>query len=40
MVPLTAGVGALMGTYMVGPRKSNTMVPGNILLTLLGTGML
>jgi len=40
VVHLTAGVGALVAAYMVGPRKNTTMVPGNILLTLLGTGML
>merc|ERR1712078_918527 len=35
-----AGVGALVAAYMVGPRKNTAMVPGNLLLTLLGTGML
>merc|ERR1712091_512310 len=40
VVHVTAGVGALMGAYVVGPRQNNQMVPGNLLLTLLGTGML
>ena len=40
VVHITAGIGALVAAIVVGPRKENRMVPGNILLTLLGTGML
>uniref|UniRef100_A0A7R9TKY3 Ammonium transporter n=1 Tax=Prasinoderma coloniale TaxID=156133 RepID=A0A7R9TKY3_9VIRI len=40
VVHVTAGVGALVACHVLGPRKNNTMVPGNILMTLLGTGML
>lgn len=40
VVHVTAGVGALVAAIVVGPRKKNQMVAGNILLTLLGTGML
>ena len=40
VVHVTAGVGALVAACVVGPRRNATMVPGNLLLTLLGTGML
>lgn len=40
VVHITAGIGALVGAIVLGPRKDNRMVPGNLVLTVLGTGML
>ena len=40
VVHITAGIGALVGCAVLGPRKDNRMVTGNLLLTVLGTGML
>jgi|TARA_B110000977_G_scaffold17311_1_gene21051 Amt family ammonium transporter len=40
VVHITAGIGALVGAMVLGPRKENKMVPGNLVLTVLGTGML
>eukprot|EP00241_Pyramimonas_parkeae_P002354 CAMPEP_0114246116 /NCGR_PEP_ID=MMETSP0058-20121206/12274_1 /TAXON_ID=36894 /ORGANISM="Pyramimonas parkeae, CCMP726" /LENGTH=525 /DNA_ID=CAMNT_0001359247 /DNA_START=43 /DNA_END=1620 /DNA_ORIENTATION=+ len=40
VVHITAGIGALVGAIMLGPRKENKLACGNITLTCLGTGML
>jgi ammonia channel protein AmtB len=40
VVHITAGIGALVGCAVLGPRKDNRMVTGNLVLTVLGTGML
>lgn len=40
VVHITAGIGALVGCAVLGPRKDNRMVIGNLPLTVLGTGML
>ena len=38
VVHITAGMGALVGAIMLGPRKENSMACGNIVLTFIGTG--
>ena len=40
VVHITAGIGALVGATVLGPRKENKMIAGNLVLTVLGTGML
>jgi len=40
VVHITAGMGALIGCMELGARKDNRMVPGNLPLTAIGTGML
>jgi len=40
VVHITAGIGALVGALMLGPRKENVMACSNIVLTFIGTGML
>ena len=40
VVHITAGIGALVGASVLGPRKENKMIAGNLVLTVLGTGML
>jgi len=38
VVHITAGIGALVGALMLGPRKENVMACSNIVLTFIGTG--
>lgn len=38
VVHITAGIGALVGALMLGPRKDNVMSCSNIVLTFIGTG--
>jgi Amt family ammonium transporter len=40
VVHITAGIGALVGCIMLGPRKENKLACDNLTLTCLGTGML
>lgn len=40
VVHITAGIGALVGCIMLGPRKDDSMAVHNLMLTCLGTGLL
>ncbi len=40
VVHINAGVAALVGAVMLGKRQENVLIPGNLTLVVLGTGLL
>jgi len=40
VVHITAGISALVGTLMLGKRKHSLLIPNNMILVVVGTGLL